>query len=40
MFKFTKIKKEDMFFNALDSRLSWFAKGGISDTISLYPNEI
>jgi hypothetical protein len=29
-----------MFFNASDSRLSWFTKGGISDTISFYPNQI
>jgi hypothetical protein len=29
-----------MFFNASDSRLSWFRKGGISDTISFYPNQI
>ena len=29
-----------MFFNALDSRQSWFTKGGISDTISVYPNQI
>ena len=28
-----------MFFNASDSRLSWFTKGGISDTISFYPNQ-
>jgi len=31
---------EDMFFNASNSRLSWFTKGGIFDTISFYPNQI
>jgi hypothetical protein len=40
MFKFTENNLEDMFFNASDSRLSWFTKGGISDTISFYPNQI
>jgi hypothetical protein len=40
MFKFTKNNLEDMCFNASDSRLSWFTKGGISDTISFYPNQI
>ena len=40
MFKFTKSNLEDMLFNARDSRLSWFAKEGISDTISFYPNQI
>ena len=29
-----------MVFNASDSRLSWFTKGGIYDTISFYPNQI
>jgi hypothetical protein len=40
MFKFTKYNFEDMFFNASDSRLSWFTKEGISDTNSFYPNQI
>ncbi len=40
MFKFTKNNFEDMFLNASDSKLSWFTKGGISDTISFYPNQI
>jgi hypothetical protein len=40
IFKFTKNNLEDMFFNPSDSRLSWFTKGGISDTISFYPNQI
>ncbi len=39
-FKFTKINLEDMFLNASDSELLWFLKGGISDTISFYPNQI
>jgi hypothetical protein len=39
-FKFTKNNLEDMFFNAADSELLWFTKGGISDTISFYPNQI
>ena len=29
-----------MYFNASDSELLWFTKGGISDTISFYPNQI
>ena len=29
-----------MFFNAADSELLWFTKGGISDTNSFYPNQI
>ena len=29
-----------MFYNAFDSELLWFTKGGISDTISFYPNQI
>ena len=29
-----------MFLNASDSELLWFTKGGISDTISIYPNQI
>ncbi len=29
-----------MFFNASDLELLWFTKGGISDTISFYPNQI
>jgi hypothetical protein len=40
MFKFTIKKLEYLFFYASDSRFSWFAKGGISDTISFYPNQI
>ena len=40
MFKFKKINLEDMFFYASNSRLSWFTKGCISDTISFYPNQI
>jgi hypothetical protein len=39
MFKFIKNNLEDMFFNAPDIRLS-FAKEGISNTISFYPNQI
>ena len=39
-FKFTKNNLEDMFFNASDSELLWFTKGGIFDTISFYPNQI
>ncbi len=31
MFKFTKKSLEDMFFNASDSKLSWFTKEGISE---------
>jgi hypothetical protein len=40
MFKFTKSNLEDVFFNASNSRLSWFTKRGISNTISFYPNQI
>jgi hypothetical protein len=40
MFQFTKNNLEDMFFNASDSRLSWFTKGGIFGTISFNPNQI
>jgi hypothetical protein len=40
LFKLTKNNLEDMFFNALDSRLSWFIKVAIFDTISFYPNQI
>jgi hypothetical protein len=40
IFKFTKNNLEDMFFNPSDSRLSWFTKGGISETITFYPNQI
>jgi len=29
-----------MFFNASDLTFSWFTKGGISYTISFYPNQI
>ena len=39
-FKFTKNNLEDMFFNATDSELLWFTKGGISDRISFFPNQI
>ncbi len=39
MFKFTKNNLEDMFFNASDLSLSWFTKGGISDTILFYKSN-
>ena len=39
-FKFTKNNLEDIFFNAKDSELLWFTKGGISDRISFFPNQI
>ena len=39
-FKFTKNNLEDMFLNATDSELLWFTKGGISDRISFFPNQI
>ncbi len=31
---------EDIFFNAAYSEFLWFTKGGISDTISFFPNQI
>jgi hypothetical protein len=40
MFKFTKNDLKDMFLNASNLRLSWFTKEGISNIISIYPNQI
>ncbi len=40
MLRLTKSNLEDVFFNPSDSRLSWFTKEGIFDTIWFYPIQI
>ena len=40
VFKYTKHILEDMFFNASDSRWTWFTKDGVFNTISFCPNQI